>query len=68
MHGWGLTKRDGGAISDINPRAERWAELRQPVRDLCRKFDSQYWQEVDAVAAYPEAFVGALTEAGGWRR
>lgn len=51
-------------MSDINPRAERWAELRQPVRDLCRKFDSQYWQEADAVAAYPEAFVRALTEAG----
>jgi acyl-CoA dehydrogenase len=51
-------------MSDINPRAEQWAELRQPVRDLCRTFDSHYWQEVDAVAAYPEAFVQALTAAG----
>jgi acyl-CoA dehydrogenase len=51
-------------MSDINPRAEQWAELRQPVRDLCRTFDSHYWQEIDAVAAYPEAFVQALTAAG----
>ena len=50
--------------SDINPRAEQYRELRDPVRDLCAQFDSRYWQAVEAEDAYPEAFVKALTDAG----
>ena len=34
------------------------------MRELCARFDSAYWQRVDEVAAYPEEFVKALTEAG----
>jgi acyl-CoA dehydrogenase len=49
---------------DINPRANEHAEYRRAVRDLCARFDSKYWQEVDSRAGYPEAFVKALTEAG----
>jgi acyl-CoA dehydrogenase len=38
--------------------------LRDAVRDLCKTFDSAYWQKVDEARAYPEAFVDALTKAG----
>jgi len=49
---------------DINPRAHEYEEYRQAVRELCGQFDNKYWQEVEERAAYPEAFVKALTEAG----
>ena len=51
-------------MSDINPRASEHEEYRKGVRDLCARFDSAYWQRVDSVPEYPEAFVRALTEAG----
>jgi len=51
-------------MPDINPRAEEYKEYRQAVRELCGQFDNKYWQEVEERAAYPEAFVRALTEAG----
>jgi acyl-CoA dehydrogenase len=51
-------------MTDINPRARDHAEYRESVRELCRRFGSDYWQQVEADGAYPEAFVRALTEAG----
>ena len=51
-------------MGDINPRASEFQDFRRAVRDLCGRFDSQYWQEVDGRAGYPDAFVKALTEAG----
>ena len=51
-------------MTDINPRARLHAEYRESVRDLCRGFGSDYWQQVEADGAYPEAFVKALTDAG----
>jgi acyl-CoA dehydrogenase len=51
-------------MSDINPRAHEYQEYRQAIRELCGRFDSKYWQEVDARAGYPDAFVKALTDAG----
>ena len=51
-------------MSDINPGAPEHEEYRKGVRELCARFDSAYWQRVDKVAAYPEEFVSALTEAG----
>ncbi|MGH7653644.1 MAG: acyl-CoA dehydrogenase family protein [Gemmatimonadaceae bacterium] len=39
-------------------------EYRIPIRELCAKFDSRYWQGVDAASGYPEEFVKALTAAG----
>jgi acyl-CoA dehydrogenase len=51
-------------VSDINPRAVQHAEYRQAVRDLCARFGSDYWQDVDSRAEYPEQFVQALTDAG----
>jgi acyl-CoA dehydrogenase len=49
---------------DINPNASRFAEYRSGVRELCARFDSAYWQDVDAGPRYPEEFVRALTESG----
>ena len=51
-------------MTEINPRASMHAEYRESVRELCREFGSDYWQRVEADAAYPEAFVKALTDAG----
>ncbi len=51
-------------MKDINPRANRFPEYRQAIRELCRQFDSQYWWKVEEESAYPEDFVRALTEAG----
>jgi acyl-CoA dehydrogenase len=52
------------AAGDINPRFAEHQEYRIAVRELCARFGSDYWQGVDERAAYPEAFVAALTEAG----
>ena len=38
--------------------------MREALRDLCKSFDSAYWQQVDHARVYPEAFVNALTQAG----
>ena len=51
-------------MSDINPKGRDFQEYRQAVRALCADFGSEYWQSLEADAAYPEAFVKALTEAG----
>ena len=51
-------------MADINPRAHEYQEYRQAVRELCGRFDSKYWQEVEERAGYPDAFVKALTDAG----
>jgi len=51
-------------MADINPRADEYPEYRQAVRELCARFDSKYWQEVEERAGYPDAFVKALTDAG----
>lgn len=51
-------------MTDINPRARQYNLYRQSVRELCRRFDNQYWQKVEEQSAYPEEFVLALTEAG----
>ena len=51
-------------MTDINPRAHEHHEYRRAVRELCAKFDSKYWQEVEERAGYPDAFVQALTDAG----
>src|SRR5215213_250752 len=51
-------------MADINPRFSQFQEYRQAIRELCGRFDSKYWQDVEAQSGYPEAFVKALTEAG----
>jgi acyl-CoA dehydrogenase len=51
-------------MREINPHAEQYSELRQPLRELCRQFDSRYWQQIEEQQAYPHDFVQALTAAG----
>ncbi len=51
-------------MSDINPRAGEFSDIRQGVRDVCAPFDSAYWQRVERSSGYPEEFVQALTNAG----
>ena len=45
----------------LTPEQER---LRGEVRALCAAFPDDYWRQLDRERAYPERFVGALTEAG----
>ena len=46
------------------PTPDAYQDMREALRDLCNRFDSVYWQEVDHARGYPEAFVTALTQAG----
>ena len=39
-------------------------ELREAVRELCRRYGGEYWRKVDERRGYPEEFVKALTDAG----
>jgi acyl-CoA dehydrogenase len=50
--------------TDINPKSGDFDEYRRAVRELCAGFGSEYWRSLDERAAYPEAFVKALTDAG----
>ena len=38
--------------------------IRDAVRALCARFPDEYWRDLDRRAAYPDAFVKALTDAG----
>lgn len=51
-------------MNDINPRSTQFHEYRHAVRDLCSRFGSGYWQEIEEKNVYPEAFVKALSDAG----
>jgi acyl-CoA dehydrogenase len=51
-------------MTDLHSRFDPFQDYRQPIRQLCAQFNGKYWQEVEEQAAYPEAFVKALTEAG----
>jgi acyl-CoA dehydrogenase len=51
-------------MADINPRSTDFQEYRGAIRELCGRFDSKYWQDVEEHAGYPDAFVKVLTEAG----
>ncbi len=39
-------------------------DLRQGVRQLCRRFPDAYWRDLDRAGAYPADFVAAMTGAG----
>jgi acyl-CoA dehydrogenase len=39
-------------------------EIRNGVRELCAKYDLEYWRKCDEESAYPEAFVDAMAAAG----
>ena len=40
------------------------SDLRDAVRELCRRYSDAYWRVIDREKRYPEEFVKALTEAG----
>ena len=46
------------------PKPDQFQEMREALRDLCSRYDSAYWQQVDHERGYPEAFVTTITEAG----
>ena len=48
----------------MKQRPERHPEIREAVRALCAGFPDAYFRKLDEERAYPEAFVGELTEAG----
>ncbi|MDY0873815.1 acyl-CoA dehydrogenase family protein [Dongia rigui] len=41
-----------------------YADIRASVRKLCEQFPGEYWRKLDREAAYPQAFIDALTESG----
>lgn len=43
---------------------DRFRDIRDAVRDLCRQFPDEYFRKVDEQRAYPAEFVDALTKAG----
>jgi alkylation response protein AidB-like acyl-CoA dehydrogenase len=43
---------------------EDFPDIRAAVRRICENFPGAYWREREAREEYPDAFVGALTEAG----
>ena len=56
-----MTSPFGQPASQRDPE---FADIREGVQRLCKKYDGAYWRELDATRAYPEAFVSELTEAG----
>ena len=47
------------------PLGNDYPEIRESIRRICAGFPGEYWRDLDARSAYPDAFVKALTE-GGW--
>jgi acyl-CoA dehydrogenase len=43
---------------------DQYQEIRDAIRDLCSRFEPEYFRRLDQQRAYPEQFVNALTEAG----
>jgi acyl-CoA dehydrogenase len=43
---------------------EDYQDIRHAVGRICDQFTGGYWQKLDAVGAYPKAFVDAVTQAG----
>ena len=43
---------------------DRYPDLREAVRALCREYPDAYFRAIDERRGYPEEFVGALTRAG----
>ena len=43
---------------------DKYQDIRDAVRDLCKQFPDEYFRKVDEARAYPEEFVNALTQAG----
>src|SRR5687767_11717525 len=46
------------------PLGDDYPEIREGVRAICERFPGRYWRELEDRDAYPDEFVGALTDAG----
>ena len=53
----------GDALKQMN-LGEDFPDIREAVSRICDDFPGEYWREMDAKSAYPEAFVSTLTESG----
>jgi alkylation response protein AidB-like acyl-CoA dehydrogenase len=58
------TPDDGGSDGLTMPVGPRWSEIRAGIAEICKGFPNDYWVRLDHEAAYPTAFVAALTDAG----
>lgn len=43
---------------------ETFEDIRASVQALCAAYPGEYWRQIDAARAYPDAFVNDLTHAG----
>jgi acyl-CoA dehydrogenase len=50
-------------MMDFNLTVEQ-QQIRDEIRKVCKEFPDGYWREVDRNKAYPEAFIGKLSELG----
>lgn len=48
----------------MTSHSDKYQDIRDAVRDLCKQFPDEYFRKVDEARAYPEDFVNALTQAG----
>jgi len=48
----------------VGAQDDRYPDLREAVRALCREYPDAYFRAIDERRGYPEEFVGALTRAG----
>jgi acyl-CoA dehydrogenase len=48
----------------MNSHSDKYQDIRDAIRDLCKQFPDEYFRKVDEVRGYPEEFVNALTQAG----
>jgi alkylation response protein AidB-like acyl-CoA dehydrogenase len=56
-----MTSASAAPAIPIDPQ---WGDIREGVRRICEQFPNDYWIKNDHEAAYPTAFVNALTGAG----
>ena len=59
-----MSKEKADVTGIAVPLGEDYPEIRESVRRICQDFPGEYWRELDARSAYPDAFVKALTDAG----
>ena len=60
-----MTAPASGSTDLAVPLGNDYPEIRESIRRICAGFPGEYWRDLDARSAYPDAFVKALTE-GGW--
>ena len=48
----------------MNQQAENLNDIRNAVRDVCKKYDGVYWRSLEKEGKYPEEFVAEMTDLG----